>query len=136
MKDLLFVYGTLHPSCAPGVLSDVVDRMQLVGPATVRGTLYNLGRFPGLVLDGRGEVHGFVFQLPDDPSAIVRLDRYEGYEAGATTECLFARVRCVAATQDGSAVDAWVYVYQRPPGGAEIIASGNWLETRRRTLSI
>ncbi len=91
----LFVYGTLRSGGgAAGLLRDG----RRVGPGTVAGTLYDLGRYPALVLDGRGPVEGEVWRCPAD--ALTRLDEYEGVAEG-----LFERVEV-----DVEGVPCWTYV--------------------------
>src|SRR4051794_6778720 len=51
MTSLLFVYGTLLPGQAPPAMRDLIARMSDLGPATVRGRLYDLGAYPGIILD-------------------------------------------------------------------------------------
>src|SRR6185436_15278063 len=63
--SFLFVYGTLLPGHAPAAMRDVVASLRPVGPATVRGRLYHLGAYPGLVLDAgdaSGVVHGMLLE--------------------------------------------------------------------------
>ena len=75
MATILFTYGTLmrgyglHRLLAPGA--------KLLGAGSVRGTLLDLGDFPGLV-DGAGRVVGEVYRL-DAPELLALLDRAEGY---------------------------------------------------------
>lgn len=91
----LFVYGTLRSGGgAAGLLRDG----RPVGTGTVAGTLYDLGRYPALVLDGRGPVEGEVWRCP--PDALARLDEYEGVADG-----LYSRVLV-----DVEGVPCWTYV--------------------------
>jgi gamma-glutamylcyclotransferase (GGCT)/AIG2-like uncharacterized protein YtfP len=127
--DHIFVYGTLLPGLAPRVIADVVAQLRLVGPATVRGWLYDLGAYPGCVLDGDcGRlVHGQLLELTDLPMQLERLDGYEGCAAHDDTgQCLFVRTTCDAIRPDGSAVRAWVYVYNRDVSRARRIESGRY----------
>jgi gamma-glutamylcyclotransferase (GGCT)/AIG2-like uncharacterized protein YtfP len=71
----LFAYGTLLPGLAPTAMREVVERMRPVGPAAVRGRLFDLGPYPGLVLGAAdGEVHGQLLEVPDDPELWLRMD--------------------------------------------------------------
>ena len=103
---LLFAYGTLAP--------DGPDEVERGGwlRDRVRGRLFDLGPFPGLVdLDDptAGWVHGYV--RPVDPAELEGpLDEFEDVAKG-----LYRRVE--TATEAGRRV--WVYVYARPvPPGA------------------
>ena len=65
---MLFAYGTLQPGLAPTAMRDIVERFRPLGRATVRGTLYPLGAYPGLALDDAGgTVRGLVLEMPEDP---------------------------------------------------------------------
>ncbi len=80
----LFAYGTLRdPGRPPG--SDLLRDCERVGDASVRGTLYDAGSYPALVLDGTDTVPGIIWRCPAD--LLPRLDRYEGVD-----ERLFRRV--------------------------------------------
>lgn len=54
MPDYLFAYGTLLPGAAPAEISGAAARLKAVGEGQVRGLLYDLGHFPGAVLDAAG----------------------------------------------------------------------------------
>ena len=103
---LLFAYGTLVPA-DPG-------RRAVGGwePDAVRGRLFDLGPYPGLVdLDAPGAswVEGFV-RPADDAELIGRLDLYEGVDEG-----LYRR----EPTTTRAGRPAWVYVFAQPmPAGA------------------
>ena len=129
--DLLFTYGTLQPEYAPAAMRDVVGRMRIIGRATVEGRLLDLGAYPGLLLDegpGAGTVAGQLLELPaGDPSALRRLDLYEGFDPHRPERSLFRRVRCRAQLERGDEhVDCWVYVYNNESSHAPVIAGGVW----------
>ncbi len=117
----MFVYGTLLPGLAPPVIADVVNTLRLVGPATVRGRLYDLGAYPGCILDdGSGAVHGVLLEIAD-PAVLEELDAYECYAAHDAAGSLFRRTICNAITADGRVVSTWVYVYNRALSHARLI---------------
>ncbi len=91
----LFTYGTLG---AGGAASQLMEGCERVASASVRGTLYDMGEFPALLLSGSDPVPGEIWRCPAD--LLPRLDRYEAVRAG-----LFRRV---GARVDGMA--CWVYV--------------------------
>lgn len=106
MPNRLFVYGTLGPGRRN---EEVVSR---IGgewiPASVRGRLVLEGwaaeeGYPGMVLDGDGDpVPGHVFVSDALADHWQRLDACEGEE--------FQRVATTARLEDGTTVDAFVYV--------------------------
>ena len=88
-----------------------------VATASVAGTLYDLGEYPGLVLDGAAIVPGVIFDIEE--TGVVRLDEYEGVDDG-----LYARrlVRVTAGDDEAAAIDAWTYEYVGPVGNLRPIA--------------
>ena len=102
LNDCLFVYGTLHPDRAPAEIAEVVRGFRQIGRGSVRGKLFDLGEYPGVVLDGGGGVvNGVVFTLPD--GVLARLDAYEGGS--------FERERVRVEMADGSRRECWMYVW-------------------------
>jgi putative glutamine amidotransferase len=130
LMSYLFVYGTLVPGSTPACVADLMGQFQPVGRATVRGVLYDLRNYPGLVFDRERErdVPGFLLEFPSDDQALLRrLDAYEGFDPNAPTTSLFRRVPATATlTDSGRAVDCQVYVYNRPKPGDRVIATGAW----------
>ncbi|MDX2166461.1 MAG: gamma-glutamylcyclotransferase family protein [Deltaproteobacteria bacterium] len=116
MTEHLFVYGTLQDA---GVRAELLgtDRARVVARGTVRGMLYHLGEYPGLVAsDEDARVPGLIVELSAD--ALARLDRYEG-----TDEGLYGRERVAVACDDGVQREAWVYRYLRSIAGKRRIAA-------------
>jgi gamma-glutamylcyclotransferase (GGCT)/AIG2-like uncharacterized protein YtfP len=115
MRERLFVYGTLRPGHAPREIADVVNTLDPIGQGTIRGHLYDLGAYPGVVLDrNAAEVHGEVFAVTDQ-AALARLDTYEGYFPRDHKASLFLRVNAEVTFADGARELCWVYVYNREP---------------------
>ena len=97
--------------------------MELVGRATVRGLLYDLGAFPGVV-EGDGTVRGVVLRVPS--AAWAQLDRYEACPGPSHPDGLFHRVKTHATMEDGQDVECWLYIYARDVSGFDMIPSGRW----------
>jgi gamma-glutamylcyclotransferase (GGCT)/AIG2-like uncharacterized protein YtfP len=120
MTDCLFVYGTLLPGRAPAEIADVVDALVPLGAATVRGRLYDLGEYPGAILDDSAAgIAGQLFALPSDPNALARLDAYEDYRPDDPAQSLFLRVRTLAELPEGRRHPCWIYVYHQPVRGVD-----------------
>ena len=94
-ENWLFVYGTLKQR---GGMERLMAGCTPIQSATVEGSLYDLGDYPALVLDGGGTVTGEVWRCPAE--TLERLDSYEGVPTG-----LFRRVRTMAGD-----VECWTYV--------------------------
>jgi gamma-glutamylcyclotransferase (GGCT)/AIG2-like uncharacterized protein YtfP len=113
MPALLFIYGTLHPDCAPAEIAAVARRLTSVGPATIRARLYNLGAYPGAILDSTAPpIPGSLFTVPD-AETLAALDAYEDFRPTLPAASLFLRVETTATLPDGSHQPCWVYVYNR-----------------------
>ncbi len=131
MKHYLFSYGTLLPELAPGEIASTVRRLRPVGRGCVRGWLYDLGEYPGAVLSDAGPaIMGQVFELPDDPEVLKRLDEYEEFDPGNPDGSLFVRRECLVVLDHGKKVKGWVYSYNRPPGGAASLLNGDFAKSR------
>jgi gamma-glutamylcyclotransferase (GGCT)/AIG2-like uncharacterized protein YtfP len=129
----LFCYGTLLRDHAPRSVAALCRRLPRLAAASVRGTLYDLGSYPGMVLGGEndedaadaGGVRGEIVVV-QSASDWLRLDTYEGYDDARPQRSLFNRVRTVAATEAGDQVECWAYVYNRELKQALKIDSGCW----------
>jgi gamma-glutamylcyclotransferase (GGCT)/AIG2-like uncharacterized protein YtfP len=112
-------------------MSAVVGQMKLIGPATVRGRLYDLGEYPGLVLEqGAAVVKGQLLQIPNQ-QILEQLDRYEACPLPDSPQGLFRRVKTTASEYSGQASVCWVYVYNRDVTRVPLVECGCWLTYRR-----
>jgi gamma-glutamylcyclotransferase (GGCT)/AIG2-like uncharacterized protein YtfP len=115
--DCLFVYGTLKQG---HYNYRVVEK--LVGRVAcgwrVRGTLFDLGRYPGLVLDGGGEVRGELLESVGMGELLRVTDEIEGDE--------YERVEVMAVSEDGVPRRAWTYRYLGETAGLRRLAGGEW----------
>jgi len=112
MPNLLFVYGTLRDTRAAAV------------PASIRGTLYDVGAYPAVVLAGDSKVVGEIFPVEED-----QMRRYDGYEGVAFG--LYTR-EIVDVHVENETKPAYVYVagpllVQRMDSLPQI-TSGDWYE--------
>lgn len=107
-----------------------------VGFATVRGALYDLGTYPGLVITGNdvGRVKGEVYALEPDAAeaALALLDAYEGCAPSDPTPHEYRRVHVRLTYEDGTEGEAWTYVLNRPHSGLPRIPDGDYVAWRRR----
>lgn len=134
MRGYLFVYGTLRPSLALSQLRKEIARWRVIGFARVPGRLFDLGLFPGAVVDPADEsrIVGEVLELPDERETLEFLDLYEGYDAEDESNSQYLRRRCLAALENGGEIECWIYVYNVDTAGAEVIASGDYAEHLRQ----
>jgi gamma-glutamylcyclotransferase (GGCT)/AIG2-like uncharacterized protein YtfP len=117
--QFLFVYGKLRSGGALGM-----DRhfpgSKSAGDATVNGRLYDLGDYPGLVLDDAGSpTRGEVYEI--DEETLRKLDEVE---AAAD----YYR-KLTEATLSNQKRTCWIYLPDPERcAGREIISSGDWIE--------
>ena len=111
------VYGTLlagerNERWAAGAISRV--------PCVIRGTLYDTGcSFPAFVPDADGqEVKAEILTVTAE--GLAHMDILEGYPR------LYRREEVEATLSDGTVVKTMVYVMNRLPERATVIASGDW----------
>lgn len=129
-SDCVFLYGTLMTGEAGHDEVDVQHSLRRVSPATIEGSLYDLGLYPGLILDGAGLVSGELYEPREgDVKRILdSLDRFERFLAAEPGESLYLR-RFVRLHDPDR--DAWVYIYNQTLGEAKRIVSGNWAKRRQ-----
>jgi gamma-glutamylcyclotransferase (GGCT)/AIG2-like uncharacterized protein YtfP len=107
----IFVYGTLKRG---GCRARFWPYPPLsIEPATVRGTLYDLGPYPALV-PGEGWVRGELWRLRAEHVAptLAALDAVEGYSVSPGD--LYLRVVVECRTADGGTCRAYAYQYAQP----------------------
>lgn len=125
MPGLIFVYGTLRR----GFDGEMARRLHAsacwMGKAQVRGLLYRVADYPGLV-PGEGQVIGDLF-LPHDPVAtLALLDDYEECAAHFSLPDEYTRQLLKVEAVDGP-VEAWTYIYMRDVRGLPLIPGGDFL---------
>jgi gamma-glutamylcyclotransferase (GGCT)/AIG2-like uncharacterized protein YtfP len=128
MTSHLFVYGTLLPHRAPAAIAPALGKLRTVGEGTVPGYLYDLGEYPGAIVDktAKASIHGTVFAMPGDEEFRRTLDEYEGYDPRNASFSLFLRRVEAVRLAAGPALDCWMYVYNRGLRGAKRIPGGRY----------
>lgn len=119
----VFVYGTLRR----GEANDI-NRLQPaprpLGTARIRGALYDLGPYPGVILGGEGWVLGEVYAIT--PELERQLDVIEEVAPVASGE--YARRHLLV---DVAGQSLRCLVYETHPArvrGHALISSGDWLQ--------
>ena len=132
MSQHLFLYGTLLTSEAPQEIASIVKRLRRLGSAQVRGRLYDFGEFPGAVLDpsSRTLIYGELVVLPSDERLLEALDQYEEFDPLDPKSSLFIRRKVKVRMANGGSREGWIYVYNKHPGRAKLVRSGDYLRSR------
>jgi gamma-glutamylcyclotransferase (GGCT)/AIG2-like uncharacterized protein YtfP len=126
----LFVYGTLRNHTNHPMQRYLAGNAVLLGEGTIRGELYDLGRYPGVWIPDAGEdrVVGEVHELHEGAAEEVwkALDIYEMCGPGDPEPHLYRRETVEVALADGTATDAAVYLLNTLPKHARKIPGGDY----------
>ena len=119
---LVFVYGTLRR----GECNDIARYAPapvFVGAGEARGTLYDLGPYPGALFDGAGRLVGEVYHVT--PAVETALDRLEGVQDDGQGEYLRRDIQVQMGEQRLSCLA--YEINARHVRHARRIVSGDWL---------
>lgn len=118
-QHLVFVYGTLRRGSA-GAMSIRFPGSKFIAEAQVSGSLYDLGAYPGLLLDESNSLAlGEVYEVDDE-----LLDELDAFEASSHYWRKQVEISLGARREA-----CWVYV-PRPEfySPSVLIPSGDWIE--------
>lgn len=103
--DYIFVYGTLLKHFNAGVMRSVQEHLHFEENGSVKGQLYDLGQYPGLVevADATPTVIGEVYRVNNLQEVFTVLDEYEGEE--------YDRIKKTVKLQNGKEIACWVYIF-------------------------
>jgi gamma-glutamylcyclotransferase (GGCT)/AIG2-like uncharacterized protein YtfP len=128
LAEFAFFYGTLMTGFDRRRRAGIEDRMTYVGRGSIQAALFDLGIYPAAVPAPEGRVWGEVYQLEDSARVLGILDDIEGHAPTDPDHSLYIRTRVTVFLDDGRQLDAWVYFYNAPLGGAQQIPSGDYLD--------
>jgi gamma-glutamylcyclotransferase (GGCT)/AIG2-like uncharacterized protein YtfP len=120
----LFIYGTLMPGLR---LEAEMHGARFVGAAQVPGSLVDVGRYPGLLLDLSkcdGAVTGEVYEVGD--AHLARLDGVEGMVPGDRAASQYWRETVTVLSGPLQGQQVQTYVYNRPTDGCTPIPHGDY----------
>lgn len=130
MAERLFVYGTLRKGSNHEMARWLARQARWIDRGTVRGRLYRIGSYPGLVVNPAGSaVVGDLFALPEEgaETLLSALDAYEECTPAFPQPHEYARVGISVETGSGEHRHAWTYIYLHPTADLEPIAGGDFL---------
>jgi len=132
ISDRLFVYGTLMRGYVHPMAKLLSANADFLGEAHCRGRLYMVKHYPGLVLSNeRGEiVHGELYRLREVDAMLREFDMYEACGEGFPEPTQYVRQMLPVTLADGSASEAWTYIYNWPVAKLTLIESGRFLQAR------
>jgi len=145
--EYLVVYGTLWKGSEMYLKLEIEKYCQFIEDVTIKGCLYDIGEYPGLVLeeDLEGdelahvkEVPVQIFRInktasPYTPLKILaEIDKYEGCNQQTPAASEYRRTTFpVLLGKDNILVDAWIYLYQKETKGKTRIVDKSWVEYDR-----
>lgn len=91
----------------------------------VKGRIYRISWYPGLVLGDEGEVKGEVYSV--DAAQLLELDAFEGLSAGEIEGSEYRRVKAVVFRADGKTLSAWVWEWIGPFDAKDVLEQGDWI---------
>jgi gamma-glutamylcyclotransferase (GGCT)/AIG2-like uncharacterized protein YtfP len=134
----LFVYGSLLSGFHHPAYTYISRYFTLVGPAKVKGKLYDMGDYPAAVpVNEETYILGELYQLNHKDEfgwAFRQLDDYEGLLVEPGELPLYRRepVNIFINDSDKDTI-AWIYWYNQDVTGKPVIASGSVLEYKAAT---
>jgi len=128
IPDYIFVYGTLRRDANSEMHQLLAKYAEFVDDASYRGKLYKIDYYPGAVSsdDPNDAVQGEVYRLHQADVVLALLDQYEEFGPGFPVPNEFIRKKQTVLLKCGRTVTAWVYVYNHPTEGLELVESGNF----------
>ena len=128
-SDLLFVYGTLMRGYSHPMARLLSSNADFLGPASCRGRLYKVKHYPGLVLseDESECVFGELYRLRAVDDLLRAFDMYEACGEGFSEPTQYVRQMLPVTLAEGTARDAWTYIYNWPLSGLTWIETGRFL---------
>ena len=128
ISDRLFVYGTLMRGFDHPMARLLAANADFLGAAQCQGRLHLVRHYPGLVLsnDPADIVHGELFALREVEAMLAEFDMYEACGEGFAKPTEYIRQMLPVTLSDGTAQDAWTYIYNWPVTELPLIASGRF----------
>ena len=123
----VFVYGTLRRGQERDI-NLLQPAPRWLGQASVGGVMYQLGNYPGLVLDAPGRVQGEVYEISAELER--QLDVIEDVWPSPGGEYIKREIAVRVEGGGSRWEDVACLVYELAPGrasGKPVIASGDWV---------
>jgi len=128
--DYLFVYGSLRKDTPTPLYALLQDNCTFETEGYFKGKLYDLGRYPGAVAcqDTICKVFGELYRLTDVDKVFRILDAFEGCSVQFAQPHEYVRKKIQVVIDNGNAISAWAYLYNREVDKLPLIPSGDYVE--------
>jgi pyruvate carboxylase len=126
----LFVYGTLRKGVDIPINKKIADDVEWIGVGQLKGSLYDIGSYPGAVNDSSASViKGDVFKLLHPEKTLTILDKYERFYPDNLnlTKSDYIRKDETIELDNGEKVKAGIYWYNQSVKGKVLIEKGDYL---------
>lgn len=127
----LFVYGSLLSGFQLESYEYIRRYFHLIGEATVKGTMYDMGDYPVVTRYDTGRlIKGELYEIRHPAEftfALAQLDDYEGLYPEEGAEVYYER-EAVDVYLGDQVVDAWIYWCIRDVSNRPIVESGDMRE--------
>ena len=127
----LFVYGSLRSGFRSPAYEYISRYFNLLGPAKVRGQLFDMGEYPAAVpANDDYYIVGELYQIKNEKEfswAICQLDDYEGVLVESHEKPLYRREVSDVVVGD-SQLPSWIYWFNGDVTGKPVIESGDTIE--------
>lgn len=119
----VFVYGTLKIG---GRFAQYFNPYRVsVKKGQIKGTMFNLGSFPGVVLNGDTIIEGEIHEYNQADSTEANLDSLEGFRGNNNSTNLYNKDIVEVTTDTGTEL-CKVYTFARSIEGFKKIKEGIW----------
>ncbi len=125
----LFVYGTLRKGVDIPINKKIGKDLEWIGVGKLKGSLYDIGSYPGAVNDSSASViKGDVFKLLNPEKTLAILDKYERFYPDNLTKSDYIRKDETIELESDEQVVAGIYWYNQSVKGKVWIEKGDYLE--------
>ena len=126
----LFVYGSLLHGFQSSIGQFLKNHARFIGEAYANGKIFDLGRYPGLVLssDEQDTVYGHLLELSNPDGVFITLDRYEGIFPDDPQNSEYRRELIRLNKNTLGITTCWTYIYNYSTEGLKVIPGGNYAE--------
>lgn len=121
-RELVFVYGTLRRSASNHFRMSSAD---FLGEGEIKGRLYKISWYPGLVLSEGGFVKGEIYSV--DPEHLRKLDAFEGLPPESTVGEEYRRIRAMVSDTHGRSYLTWTWEWIGQFDEKDYIPQGDWI---------
>jgi pyruvate carboxylase len=123
------VYGTLRKGVDIPINKKIAKDLEWVGVGSVKGSLYDIGNYPGAVNDRSASViKGDVFKLLDPIKTLEILDKYERFYPDNLSKSDYIRKDEMIELESGEQIIAGIYWYNQSVKAKHKITCDDYLE--------